>query len=264
MSSAAVIAKYCRAEASNFARVATPTAAVTALDAYPTAADYLDAVSKETKGKYNRAANKARRAGYRAALTGRDAYSLSVHKIFASLKFRSHGAVQRAFQPIPEGIVDARTPFAEPVCPEHWFAEFGLFKERGDGESKAFALLQRCGNYVVVLNMIAHAEVLDLGGMKLLQFEIMDWLLKRQAPMVSGLRYLLHGGIEEGHVGLADWRRYVRQCPTLLRYALPEEAKFPADFNPRRYLNLHPDVRAAGANPRDHYVSHGVFQGFGY
>ena len=74
-----------------------PTSASTDLDAFPTATDYFKAVSKETKGKYNRAANKARRLGYKSQITGRDAYARSLWKIRRSMLYRSRGPVYETF-----------------------------------------------------------------------------------------------------------------------------------------------------------------------
>jgi hypothetical protein len=264
VSSAGEIARYARDGTPYIVRPFLRTAAVTDLSAFATPGDYLRAVSKETQGKYNRAANKARREGYVTAMTGHNAYLGSLYKMKSSIKYRSLGAVAEAFQAIPAELPDARTPYESPTCDEHWRVDFGVFREAERIESKAFARLQRCGDFVIVMHMIGHADILAVGGMKLLQFEIMEWLLKRQTPMVAGLRYLLHGAIEDGNAGLADWRRYVRQCPALLRYIVPADAQFPVDFDPERYLELHPDVRALGMDARRHFAEHGIFMGYDY
>jgi hypothetical protein len=39
------------------------------------------------------------------------------------------------------------------------------------------------------------------------------------------------------------------------------ETKLPSDFDPELYLQLHPDVRAAGADPVRHYLDHGLWEG---
>lgn len=127
------------------------------------------------------------------AMTGHNAYLGSLYKMKSSIKYRSLGAVAEAFQAIPAELPDARTPYESPTCDEHWRVDFGLFKGAERIESMAFARLQRCGDFVIVMHMIGHADILAVGGMKLLQFELMEWLLKRQTPMVTGLRYLLHG-----------------------------------------------------------------------
>jgi hypothetical protein len=46
--------------------------------------------------------------------------------------------------------------------------------------------------------------------------------------------------------------------------AAGSEAKLPPDFDPALYLQLHPDVRAAGADPATHYLNHGVWEGRPY
>jgi len=264
VSSAAEIAPFGRPGTNPIARLFRPTAAATDLSAFATPDAYFRAVSKETAGKYNRSANKGRRAGYVTTLTGPDAHALSLHEIRASIKVRSRGPVKEAFAAPPAGLFDTDAPFPPPACDEHWRADFALFKDGDVRRSKALAVLRRCGDFVLVLHMIGHADILAVGGMKLLQFDIMDWLLRRDVGMTKGIRWLVHGAIEDGNAGLADWRRYVRQCPVWLGYDLPDEAKFPADFDPARYLDMHPGVRAAGVDPRAHYIAHGMIQGFDY
>jgi hypothetical protein len=38
----------------------------------------------------------------------------------------------------------------------------------------------------------------------------------------------------------------------------------PADFDPRVYVLLNPDLKADGVNPVKHYLQHGVFEGRAY
>lgn len=40
--------------------------------------------------------------------------------------------------------------------------------------------------------------------------------------------------------------------------------RLPRDFDDRRYLELHPDVAAAGINPRKHYLKYGISEGRSY
>jgi hypothetical protein len=263
VSSAEEVSKFARAGTAKIAALFKTTSAATDLSLFKTPTEYFKTVSKETKGKYNRSANKARRLGYQARVIGRDAYALSLQKIRRSMPYRSRGAVYEAFHSAPVEYVDSMHPFDPPRCSEHWRIQWGLF-HRDDPEMKAFASLQRSGNFVSIDEMIGHAEVLNLGGMKLLQFEVMQCLLAREEPWTKGISYLLHGGIEDGNLGLADWRRYVHQRPTLLRYTLPEDAQVPHDFDPAVYLRLHPDVKAARMDPRRHYIWHGILEGRAY
>ena len=263
VSSADEVSKFACVDTSKIVALFKATSAATEMDRFSTPNEYFKAVSKETKGKYNRSANKARRLGYETRLIGRDAYALSLQKIHRSMPYRSRGPVYDAFCSSTVEYFDSAHPFEPPQCPEHWRIQWGLF-HRDDPEMKAFASLQRSGNFVCILEMIGHAEILSLGGMKLLQFDIMNSLLARSEPWAEGIRHLLHDGIEDGNRGLADWRRYVHQRPTLLRYTRPEEAKVPHDFDPAVYLRLHPDVKAARMDPRRHYIWHGILEGRAY
>ena len=91
----------------------------------------------------------------------------------------------------------------------------------------------------------------------------MRWLLERNDRAVQGLDYLLHGGIEDGGMGAVDWRRYMHQRPHLLQFA-KTQPQLPPDFDPKRYLELNPDVLAARAEPRAHYLKHGIVEGRRY
>jgi hypothetical protein len=42
---------------------------------------------------------------------------------------------------------------------------------------------------------------------------------------------------------------------------LSPPVELPADFDPVRYLELHPDVAAAGGDPVQHYLNHGSREG---
>jgi hypothetical protein len=158
---------------------------------------------------------------------------------------------------------DESVPPIAPACQEHWQIDFGLFN-RVDDQMWGFASLIRAGNVVQLSQMISHADVLPIGGMKLLQFDIISWLLERSNNLVMGLEYILHGAIEDGSDGAALWRRYVIQKPHVLRLVNPEPIRLPANFDPRAYLALNADVRAAGVDPRKHYLLYGVAEGRSY
>jgi hypothetical protein len=44
----------------------------------------------------------------------------------------------------------------------------------------------------------------------------------------------------------------------------PAATQVPADFDPAAYLILNPDVAAAGMDPRQHWMTHGQFEGRSY
>lgn len=50
-------------------------------------------------------------------------------------------------------------------------------------------------------------------------------------------------------------RQYIHSCMQRLRSQ--SKVVIPKDFNPRRYLELNPDVAQAGADPVNHYLTHG-------
>jgi hypothetical protein len=239
------------------------TAAVTDLTRFPSSETYLKAVSRETGGKYHRSANKARRAGYFSRRIAPGSYAQSLFDIKASKHRRSHGVMPEAMGGLARPNRDEEFAYGTPPCREHWRIDWGLFNH-ADERMWGFASLIRAGNVVQLDHMMAHADVLKTGGMKLFQFDLMAWLLGRADPLVAGLDYLLHGAIEDGSKGAADWRRYVQQRPHALRLAQAESVRMPPDFDPELYLALNPDVRAAGAEPRKHYLRHGFVEGRAY
>ena len=239
------------------------TAAVTDLRLFQGHDDYLRAVSKETAGKYHRAANKARRAGFFVRRIQPGAYAQSLFDIKASKLRRSHGIVPEAVGTGERPQSDNADEYKPPTCSEHWRGDWGLFSESND-RMWGFASLIRAGNVVLMDHMMCHAAVLDAGGMKLLHFEIMSALLGRQDASLAQLDFLVHGAIEDGSMGAADWRRYVHQRPHAIEMSALESIDLPCDFDPEAYLSLNPDVRAAGSDPKKHYLRHGMLEGRPY
>ena len=238
-------------------------AAVTDLTLFRTLDPYLQEVARETDGKYRRSANKAKREGYFTGPIAVGTYQRSLFDIKHSKDVRSHGRMsEMAGGPIRPSE-DLALAFDPPSCPEHWRIDWGLFHS-ANPTMWGFASLTRSGNLVNLAHMMAHGDVLTTGGMKLMQFDIMSWLLGRLDPCVIGLDYLLHGAIEDGGEGMTNWRRYVGQRPHVLHLIDPARARLPADFDPRAYLELNPDVKAAGVDPRKHYLRGGILDGRAY
>jgi hypothetical protein len=227
---------------------------------FETPADYLRAVSRETDGKYHRSANKAKRAGYFTRRIGIGSHAQSLFDLRASKDCRSHGAMVEAIGGFARPAGDDDIAPAQPACLEHWRIDWGLFN-KSNATMWGFASLIRAGNLLQLDHMIVHADVLATGGMKLMQTDVMTWLLERKDPLVVGLGYLLHGAIEHGSEGAADWRRYVHQRPHAIMVSNPERSRLPSDFDPETYLILNPDVRAAGVDARRHYLRHGMVEG---
>jgi len=246
-----------------FSRLFKATAAVTDFDLFPDAERYLRAVSRETSGKYHRSANKARRAGYFVAEIQPGSYAQSLYDIKASKLRRSHGIVSEAAGIGRRPEDDIKWPLRAPQCAEHWRTDWGLFS-KSDARMWGFASLLRAGNLAYLDHMLCHADVLTKGGMKLLHFEMMKQLLDRSIPKFEGIGYLVHGAIEDGEQGAADWRRYVQQRPHAIKVSMAEVLALPPDFDPQSYLDLNPDVRAAGCDPKKHYLKHGMLEGRAY
>jgi hypothetical protein len=60
-----------------------------------------------------------------------------------------------------------------------------------------------------------------------------------------------HGFVPSYFEGLAHDNKF-------MDWPVIDGPRLPRDFQDERYLNLHPDVKAAGMNPRQHYLKHGL------
>lgn len=243
-------------------RALKPTAMAVDLAAYPTFADWERAVSRETDGKYRRAANRARRAGFAARQIGVGSFVASLHAIRASKLLRSKGVVWQAREGAASGHGDVELPCTPPACDRHWRLDWGVMQPTPAGDRMvAYASLLRAGNSAQALHFIGHGAHLADGVVKLLHFEIMDWLLARRDSCVQGLDYLFYGTLEEGNDGLLDFKRYTKFAPVLIDCAdAPDDAP-PPQFDGALYLELNPDVAKAGVNPYRHYLMDGMLEG---
>ena len=176
-------------------------------------------VSKITQGKYHRSANKARRLGYASRFVGENSYARSLHELTGSKPTRSKGLLVSAAIAGPRSdLADSKEPTQSPTCPRHWRLNWGAFRadEAGRERLSCFAMLVRSGDLVWVQQFIGHGAALTDGVTKMLMFDIMQWLLERRDPCAKGARFLVHGSMEEGGVGLFDWKRYLGFKPMLL------------------------------------------------
>jgi hypothetical protein len=203
------------------ARRFSETAAVLELNRFANFAEWRLGVSQRTSGKYHRSANRARRLGYVSRQVGKDSFAQSLYRLTGSKLRRSKGILVWAAIAGPRAdLMDTHAPAVVPDCGRHWRICWGSFLPEGNGERlAAFAMLIRAGDTVWVQRFIGHGAALSDGVTKVLMFDVMAWLLMRDEPATSGVRYLLHGSIEEGATGLFDWKRYLGFQPMLLQVA---------------------------------------------
>lgn len=201
------------------ARALAPTAMAIDLDPFHDFASWRARVSALTQGKYHRSANKARRLGYASRFVGENSYARSVYELTGSKSKRSKGVLVWAAIAGPRSdLVDLKEPMPWPSCPRHWRLNWGAFQAAGSEERlAAFAMLVRAGDLVWVQSFIGHGAALTDGVTKMLMFDIMEWLLARRDPCAQGVRCVVHGSMEEGAVGLFDWKRYLAFTPTILK-----------------------------------------------
>jgi hypothetical protein len=242
-----------------------PTPLVLDLSRFANFDAYRNAVSKITGGRYHRSANKAVRLGYTVRPVHESAFAAGVSRIQTSKTWRSHGPVKQAIFNNSPACSDLDIEPIEPACHEHRTLAWGVFGPLKESNGLvAHAVLRRAGNVVSFDFFMAHADVLKEGVTKLLMFEIMKWILDRNDPSVHGLEFVFQGVIEVGRRGIIDWKRYVQFEPRCLILADDRPFAYPAEFDPDVYLQLNPDVRAAGADPWLHFISWGQKEGRPY
>lgn len=242
-----------------------PTATVIEIGAIESAPDYVRAVSKASRGNDTRIVAKARRLGYTSERLAQNAYSASVLAIQRSKLIRSRGVMlDAAIRPDREAA-DTRRAFVPPRCPEHWNIDWGAFSNAKEGRRLvAHAALVRSGDLINLVHFMGHGDFHHDGVVKMLMMDVMQWLIEKKDANVQGVRYFLYGAIEHGGRGLSDWKRYIQFRPVLLDIATLAVSALPSDFDPSVYLKLNPDLRAANADPRAHYLYHGVHEGRRY
>ncbi|WP_152428425.1 hypothetical protein [Methyloferula stellata] len=265
-----LVASYARIclraeQAARWSGLLYPTPLVLDLGRFATFDIYRKAVSKVTGGRYHRSANKAARLGYTARPIDVGAFAAGAARIRTSKVWRSHGPVREAIFSNSPDYADLEIEPSEPACHEHWTQAWGVFGPlKGSHGLVAHAVLRRAGNVVSFDFFMGHADVLKDGVTKLLMFEIMKWMLDRKDPSVRGLEFAFQGVVEVGRRGIIDWKRYVQFEPRCLILADDRPFEYPAGFDPDVYLQLNPDVRAAGVDPKHHFICHGLEEGRPY
>ena len=86
------------------------------------------------------------------------------------------------------------------------------------------------------------------------------WVGYSQARIVNAL---WENDLRLDRVIYGSWRGYPADGDQDQVVARPA-VKIPDDFDPEGYLDLNPDLKEAGADPRKHFVSHGYVDGRRY
>ena len=251
--------------ASTHARI-RPFAAMVPLSEFSSMADYVCHVSRISDGNDRREVARARKLGYATRRIGPQSHPASLDDIIRSKPVRSGGVMGKAVAaPAPArheaAFIDQATPIPQPRCAEHWQIDFGVFRDSDPDRMMGKATLGRSGNLIEVVFFMGHGAALRDGVMKTLLFDIMEWLLESNDPLVQGADFLSYGAVEEGADGRDKWRRYLGFRPFALDAPTPRDHDWlPEDFDIAAYLTLNPDLRAARVLPISHFRLHGAFE----
>jgi len=151
------------------------------------------------------------------------------------------------------------------ACSLHWELLFGVFEgpKLNIEQSRlvGFARLHRIGNIASYDELIGHGQYLDRGIVKLLHWQIVQWLVDSSESCTQGVKYLAHGSVERGNEGFFFWKKKALFWPYLVDLV---NFQLPVDFDEDQYLALNPDVRGSHISPRIHYKIHGRLEGRAY
>ncbi len=244
--------------------MARPFASMIGLGDFGSYADYMREASRLSDGNDRREAARARKRGYTTRRIGQNSHNVSLRDIVGSKWRRSGGIVAASREASLARSDDANqtiVPFTKPACNEHWRIDFGVFNKSAPERMMGKATLGRSGNLIEIVFFMGHGAALRDGVMKLLMFDMMQWLLDSGDPLAAGAEFLMYGAVEEGAAGRDKWRRRLGFHPFALDAPSPPERDWrPEGWNPAVYLALNPDLRAAGAMPLAHFRLNGVFE----
>ncbi|MEI8403195.1 MAG: hypothetical protein WCG12_20520 [Alcaligenaceae bacterium] len=239
-----------------------------ALDQYKDFQQYKKALGKRSSF-FLRHANKAAKAGYKVLEFSAANHSVDMVAIRRSMKVRSFGVMPDAWLANVKqfgGLPEQWSPTAATPCMQHWERLFGVFidqpghKQGGllvDQQLVGYAILHRVGNMLTYRDFIGDGRFLGDGVMKLLHLHLMQWVLDSGNIEVVGVENFTYGSVERGSQGMFFWKKKALFAPyrvDIIQAALPD------DFDGRQYLELNPDVAAAGDDPAQHYQVHGRFE----
>ena len=227
---------------------------LTALDLrqYATHQNYIKAIRKHS-GYFLRDAKKAARKGFIMHAFVEAEHVADMFDIIGSKQTSLLHDNQSTQTPLHDSSGACLTT----ACSQHWEQLFGVFSGEARPKLVAYARLRRFGNIVACQDFIGHQSHLNSGVMKLLLSEIMRWLLDSADPATVGVDFLGFGTLEFANDGVFFWKKKALFTPWLV---MLQEPPLPDGWDAERYLQLNPDVVAAGAEPVLHYLTHGKFE----
>jgi len=231
------------------------------LKQYPDYDTYLKAIRKHSF--FERKSRKALKLGFFFAPFHYENYLPDIQAIRESLKWRAAGLPKDPYVLTP-GVLQSQpchfTEIKTPSCNIHWEKWFGIFQSRPNYQQGraithqqllAYARIRRAGNTAKYAELIGHFEHLNSGAMALLHLEIMRYFLESPAaPADQGIEYVTYNNVERGADGLFFWKRKALFRPHQIELL---EHPLPADFDPKQYLKLNPDIAKAEVDPVEHF-----------
>lgn len=197
------------------------TASVIDLDRFADPDAYIRTIKKATRRGITRELKVAREHGYVCRTFDRFAHGEDLYDIETSKLFRTGGPVLKAIAR-RLGFADAgvgHDPWLGSASRLYWTQDWGVFitdATTGRERLVGSVVLRRIGNAVRMVSIMAHAEHLPHGALKLLFVDIVCGLLARNAPATEGVRFVMGGAMEHGSLGLIDWKLRLQFFPHLI------------------------------------------------
>ncbi|MGA0562326.1 hypothetical protein ACO2RV_07740 [Ancylobacter sp. VNQ12] len=197
------------------------SASVIDLDRFADPDAYIRTIKKATRRGITRELKVAREHGYACRTFDRFAHGEDLYDIETSKLFRTGGPVLKAIAR-RLGFADAgvgHDPWLGSTSLLYWTQDWGVFvTDAATGRERLVGsvVLRRIGNAVRMVSIMAHADHLPRGALKLLFVDIVCGLLARNSPATEGVRFVMGGAMEHGSLGLIDWKLRLQFFPHLI------------------------------------------------
>jgi hypothetical protein len=208
--------------------------AVIRLERFPTFESYEWLVKKQSGGNLMREIQRAR-LSYSCRIIDRRFHAADIDDAANSMLVRTGGpmiaAILGRLFPSSQGKLDqVANLVSPPACSRHYRMDWGVFVRAGEngkdaltGKLVGYLFLHRVENSLRIMAFMGHRDYLPAGVMKLLFADVMKWVLDRQDEGAIGLDYLQYGAIEQGGVGLLDWKRRFGFEPGVFAHKISEQ-----------------------------------------
>lgn len=168
---------------------------------------------------YRHQIKKAEAAAYFVQAFHLKNHTVDAYEINTSKEVRSGGEIRANLTKSIEdlgGVPQTELAVPKLKCLRHWRQTFGVFEHRAgymqggiqtDKKLIAYLSAVRYGDIVVFAQLLGHGDYLDKGVVNFLIQEFIAGAMTEPWGKLSGLKYVMYGGAQNGGQGLFDFKR---------------------------------------------------------